>query len=198
MRIGLFGGTFDPPHYAHLILAERTRDALQLDKVFWVPAGDPPHKRLEILTAAHRRADMIRLAIAQNPAFELSTLDVDRPGPHYTVDMVAQFRNTYPDASVYFLMGGDSLFDLAQWHQPQRLIELAQLVVMQRPSIQFDIDALSLQISGLKGRVIVLDAPLVEIASTDIRTMCSQNKSIRYLLPHDVHAYIQEHKLYQA
>lgn len=195
-RIGIFGGTFDPPHYAHLILAERTLDALSLDKVFWVPAGDPPHKRFETLTASKKRIEMIELTIQNHAGFELSTVDIDRAGPHYTVDMVRLFQGEHPGAVIYFLMGGDSLSDLEQWHLPGELIELAQLVVMERPSIQFDIASLEANIPGLSERVEILDAPLVEIASTDIRAMRKAGKSIRYLLPEPVYDYIHEHQLY--
>lgn len=196
MRIGIFGGTFDPPHYAHLILAERTRDALELDKVYWVPVADPPHKRSESLTDANLRISMIDLAIASNAAFELSTVDIDRPGPHYAVDMVQVFKERYPRDQLYFLMGGDSLSDLRSWHQPQLLIQMTTLVVMQRPSVKPDIAAISAEIIGLEDRVIILDAPLVEIAATDIRMMHAAGKSVQYLLPDSVYRFIIENNLY--
>jgi len=195
-RIGIFGGTFDPPHYAHLILAEHTVEQLELDKVLWVPAGDPPHKQGEKLSPIENRIEMLELALAGNPAFSLSRVDAERPGPHYTVDMVRVIAEIYPESDLFFLMGGDSLDDLMSWHKPEQLITLSNIAVMHRPSTQVDMVRLEKVLPGLSERVEILDAPLVEIASSVIRDYCAGGRSIRYMLPDAVRKYIDEHMLY--
>lgn len=195
-KLGILGGTFNPPHLGHLILAETAADELNLDRIFVVPAANPPHKYGIPRAAAEHRLAMVQLAITGNPRFAVSSVDMDRPGPHYTTDMVQIFQNHYPQAEIYFLMGSDSLRDLLAWHNPQLLIELANLVVMQRPSIYPNITQLSRELPGLLQRVHFLNAPEIEISSTAIVDLLKSGRSVRYRVCAAVLRYIRENRLY--
>lgn len=197
MRLGVLGGTFDPPHIAHLIHAEQAREQLALERILWVPAADPPHKQGIPITPIEHRVAMLRLAIEGHPAFELSLIDVQRPGPHYSVDMLDDVAHCYPGAALFFLIGADSLRDLSTWHDPAGLIARAMLVVMPRPSVQVDIAQLETILPGLSSRLILLDAPLLEISSSTLRSHVATGRTIRYMVPQAVEAYIHEHGLYQ-
>ena len=124
MRVGILGGTFDPPHVGHLILGEYAADALHLEHLLFVPAADPPHKRDEEKTPIAHRLAMLEHALADNPRFELSRVDIDRPGPHYSLDTVKIVQDQYRDADIYFVMGSDSLRALPTWHRPAEMIRL--------------------------------------------------------------------------
>ncbi len=196
-RVGILGGTFDPPHMGHLILAEEARDQLALDRVIFVPAGDPPHKRDRRLSPVRHRVTMVSLAIADNPAFYLSRVDVDRPGPHYTVDMVRLLREQYPPpVELYFLMGFDSLADLPNWHQAAELIAMCQLVALTRFNVRIDWHYLEKQLPGIRQRVRILDMPELELASHVIQQRVREGRTIRYQVPPAVEAYIYKHNLY--
>ncbi len=195
-RLGLFGGTFNPPHLGHLILAETALEDLKLDRVFFVPAGNPPHKTNRPLAPAEHRLAMVQLATHGNDRFVVSSVDMDRPGPHYTNDMVKIFQDFYPNADIYFLMGSDSLRDLLSWRQPDQLIQMARLVVMQRPEIYPDLSTLTRELPGLLERVYFLNAPEIEISSSDIVKMLKQGISVRYRVPQAVLRYLTEYKLY--
>ncbi len=196
-RVGILGGTFDPPHMGHLILAEEARDQLHLNRVLFVPAGDPPHKRDRHLTPVEHRLAMVSLAIADNPAFFLSRVDADRPGPHYTVDMVRLIRDQYPpDVELYFLMGFDSLADLPNWYKPQELLSMCQLVALTRFDVELDWDYLESRLPGVRQRVRILDMPELELASHVIQARVRSHRTIRYQVPPAVEAYIYKHRLY--
>jgi nicotinate-nucleotide adenylyltransferase len=195
-RIGIFGGTFNPPHLGHLILAETALEEINLDRVFFVPAASPPHKTNKPLASATHRMAMVQLATMNNQRFVVSSVDMDRPGPHYTNDMIEIFKGHYPNAEFYFLMGSDSLRDLLSWKDPDVLIELTKLAVMQRPSIYPDLSALTRELPGLLEQVYFLDAPEIEISSTEIVRMLKSQKSVRYRVPASVLRYLKEHKLY--
>ncbi|NDJ34424.1 MAG: nicotinate-nucleotide adenylyltransferase [Chloroflexi bacterium] len=197
-RLGVFGGTFDPPHIAHQIVAERAQETLSLDKVMWVPVGDPPHKKGQQVLEAVHRLHMVEHAVAGNPHFAIARIDIDRPGPHYSVDMLRLLSDEYPTAELFFLIGGDSLRDISQWHQPERLIECATLVVVERPGVEYDFDALTRAIPGLEQTVVRIDVPCIEVSSTDIRERAAAGRSIRYLVPSPVADYIHEHALYAS
>ncbi len=198
LRAGLLGGSFDPPHIGHLMLAEQARDQLDLSLVFLVPAGQPPHKLNLAMTPVEDRVHMTELAIAGNPAFRLSRVDADRPGPHYTVDLVRLVRGQLPeDAELFFLMGFDSLRDLPTWREPARLIRTVQLVALTRPDVPIDWDALEASLPGVRERVTLLDMPELEIASNDIRRRVREGRSIRYMVPDAVREYIEEQGLYR-
>lgn len=201
-RIGILGGTFDPPHIGHLVLAEYAADALDLDCVLFAPAADPPHKRdsQRRVTVEHRVA-MTQAAIRHNPRLSLSRVDLDRPGPHYTVDMLKLLHLQYPDDALYFLMGGDSFRNLPTWHQPRELIQLARLVVMRRPGAnrvdwEFNVDLYETIIPGISQCVDVIEAPLMDVSSTGILERLRANKTVRYLVPDQVLDYIAAHHLY--
>ncbi len=187
VRVGLLGGSFDPPHIGHLILAEEARDQLQLDKVLFAPAGQQPLKAGQDVTNTADRVQMTELAICGNPHFELSRGDVDRPGPHYTIDLVKIVAAQLPPGSeLFFLMGFDSLADLPKWREPAQLIRTAQLVALTRPDVPIEWDALEAQLPGVRERVRLLDMPELEIASRDLRERVRTGRSIRYMVPDPV------------
>jgi nicotinate-nucleotide adenylyltransferase len=196
-RIGLLGGTFDPPHIGHLVLAQEALVQLELDKVLLVPAGQPPHKVGRSISAVQDRMAMLERSIADNPIFGISRVDIDRPGPHFTVDMLSLILRNEPGSLLYFIMGADSLADLLTWHQPRRIAELAKLVVMRRPGREPDIAALAEAVPGITGRVYYIDAPLLEISSTDLQSRVRQGLPVRYLIPDRVIEYILEYDLYR-
>jgi nicotinate-nucleotide adenylyltransferase len=197
-RLGIYGGTFDPPHLGHLVLAETAADTLRLDRVLFVPAGDPPHKAAAIMrSSAEHRLAMVRLAIERNPRFGISRADLDRPGPHYSVDMLCLLRDEHPGAALFFLIGADSLADLPTWSRPRELIELVCLGVMRRPGVDPDLAALEREIPGLRRRMVWLDAPAIDIAASDLARRIAAGRSVRYQVPDDVCLYIEEHGLYR-
>jgi len=195
-RVGILGGTFDPPHIGHLVLAEYALSALKLDCVLFVPAADPPHKWRVRVNIDHR-LPMIERAIAGNDKFTISRVDVDRPGPHYTVDTIRILQRQNPDAEYFFLMGGDSLHNLPEWHHPEELIALCKLAVMARPGAEVTADLKTSTIPGLAERVVVIDSPMLGFSSTEVADRLETGLSVRYLVPDAVLTYIQENGLYQ-
>jgi nicotinate-nucleotide adenylyltransferase len=195
--LGILGGTFDPPHYGHLALAENARVQLQLDCVLFVPAGQQPLKRGQTTTPPHHRAAMVEAAIADNPAFALSRVDMERPGPHYTADTLALLHEAHPEAKLYFLIGGDSLAQLAAWHDPAGIVRQARLAVMQRPGWKADTTELEQTVPGICERLVWLDAPCLDIAASDLRRRARQGLPLRYLVPPSVEIYIHKHQLYK-
>ncbi len=197
MRVGVIGGTFDPIHVGHLIMAEGARDVLDLQRVVFVPAGQPPHKRSSRISPAVHRLAMARLAVAGNACFTTSRVDIDREGPSYTVDTIRLLHETWgPDVRIYFLIGGDSLAELPTWRQPQSLIEICQVVAIPRPGYEPDLHVLNGQIPGASERIQILDLPLVDLSATEIRDRVRDQRSIRYLVPDTVERYIHRHRLY--
>jgi nicotinate-nucleotide adenylyltransferase len=194
--LGVFGGTFDPPHLGHLILAETARDQFQLDQVLWVVAGQSPLKLAQDISPVAIRVQMVQAAIADQPAFALSRVDLDRPGPHYTVDTLRLLRRDYPTAEFYFLLGADSLRDLPRWKDPRDLIELAWLVVWDRPDVALNLPEIEPAIPGLSARLRWLNAPRIEVAASDIRQRLRDGRSARYLLPLAVAEIIRAAGLY--
>jgi len=197
-RLGVIGGTFDPPHYGHLVLAETARVQLRLDRVLFVLAGQPPHKPDRPITPDHHRVAMLEVTIADNPAFMLSRVDLDRPGPHYTVDMLALLQREYPEAELFFLVGGDSLAQFLTWRDPAGIVQQARLAVMRRPGPEPDLAALERAVPELRQRLVWLDAPALDIASSDLRRRARQGLPLRYLVPPPIEAYVREHRLYEA
>jgi len=151
-RLGVIGGTFDPPHYGHLVLAENGCVQLGLERVLFVLAGQPPHKPNRPITPVHHRLAMVEAAIAGEPAFALSRVDLDRPGPHYTVETLALLRREYPEAELFFLMGGDSLADFPGWYDSAGIVRQARLAVMQRPGYEPDLAKLERAVPGIRER----------------------------------------------
>jgi len=197
-RIGLFGGTFDPPHLGHLILASEAQSQLELNRLLWTLTPEPPHKQGQPITSIEHRLAMVNLAIADNPSFELSRVELDRPGPHYTLDTVKLIADQNPDAQIVPIIGGDSLRDLPTWHQPKELLYACHWVgVMRRPSDAANLEALERELPGISSKVHYVDAPLLEIASREIRGRIANGRPYRYYLPVPVYEYINEHHLYR-
>jgi len=195
--IGILGGTFNPPHIGHLILADTACDTLALSQVLFVPAAIPPHKLDQSILPIEHRLAMLRAALAGNSNFVISDVDIARPGPHYTVDMLKIVQRQYPAAQLYFLIGGDSLHNFLNWRDPLGIVAQAKLVVMTRPGITIDMAALEAAIPTFSQRISFVDAPAIGIAATLIRERLQAGRSIRYLVPDEVYRYIEEHKLYR-
>ncbi len=195
--IGLFGGTFDPPHIGHLILAAETHAQLGLDQLLWVLTPDPPHKQGQPITPLEHRLAMVELAISDNHRFELSTVEIDRPGPHFALDTVKIISEQKPAANLVYVMGGDSLRDLPTWHRPTDLVAALHFIgVMRRPGDSIDLPALDKIIPGLAAKVRYVDAPLLDIAAHEIRQRVANGRPFRYFLPPAVFDYILEYNLY--
>jgi len=197
-RIGILGGTFDPPHMGHLILAQYTMEALELDQVFFVPVGAHPFKQDSTRTRVEHRRNMVQRAIAGNPDFRLSLVDIEREGPHYSADTVRLIGEQHPQAEVYFLMGGDNLRDFPTWTHADRLIEFARLAVMRRSDEDISGDMHDETMPKLSQRVEIVDTPLLSIwvSSRHIVERLQQGKSVRYLVPDSVLEYIMTQRLY--
>jgi len=196
VNIGVLGGTFDPVHIGHLVVAEEARIKLGLSEVFFVPAGQPWLKLDRNITAAVHRVEMVRCAIADNPHFKLCTLEVERPGPSYTVDTLTMLRKQLgSEASFFFILGRDTLAELPLWKEPQKLVQLCRLVVPPRLGSK-DLKHLETAIPGLLDKVIQLDMPVIGISSSEIRQRIAQGLTIRYLVPDKVAEYIAKQKLY--
>ncbi len=196
-RLGLLGGTFDPPHIGHLLLAETARISLDLDQVLFLPVGDPPHKNDRGINAAAHRLAMTRLAIAGNPYFAVDTSDVDRPPPHFSYTLLPIIQAKYPQAALWFLLGSDSLADLPQWQRPERLLKQCRLAVLERPGVALEREQLQQLLPDLAAQVDWLDGPLVKVSATMVREFAAANRSLRYLIPETVQEYIIHHALYQ-
>jgi nicotinate-nucleotide adenylyltransferase len=196
-RIGVFGGTFDPVHYGHLVIAEDAQAYLDLERVLFVPAYKPPHKPKGSYSAFKHRRRMLELAIVDNPLFELSLIEARRRGPSYTVDSLRDLqRELRPDVQVYFIIGMDSLGGILDWHKPDELITLCRIVVAERAGYQVDLDALERALPGLRASLELIDTPELSISSTDLQRRVQLGLPIRYQVPPSVEQYIHEHRLY--
>ncbi len=196
--IGVYGGTFDPPHLGHLILAAETLRQLKLQRLLWMLTPDPPHKPGRPITVVQHRLAMVMRAIAETPEFELSTIEIDRPGPHYTFHTLGILRNLYPQAGLVFLLGGDSLRDLPSWNNPLDILAACRyLGVMRRPGDTIDLASLEKVLPGLTEKVRFVNAPLIEISSSEIRKRIADDASFRYYLHPNVYDYIQRNNLYR-
>jgi nicotinate-nucleotide adenylyltransferase len=198
MNIGVLGGTFDPIHNGHLIVAEETKVRLNLAEVLFVPAGQPWLRMDSPILAAEHRVQMVRLAIGNTPYFKLSTTEVERAGPSYTVDTIAELKGQLgAGGELFFILGWDSLAELPQWREPERLIKMCRLVAVPRVGYLVpDLKALEAAIPGLANRVILLDTPLIDISASVIRKRVAQGLSIGHLVPVPVDRYIREQGLY--
>lgn len=197
-RIGIFGGTFDPPHMGHLILAAEARDQLGLDCVLWVVTPDPPHKWDRSVSSLAVRLELVQAALGSDSSFQISRVEIDRPGPHYSADTVQILAGQYPDAELYYLMGGDSLHDLPTWVRPQEFVNsLTGIGVMRRPQDFVDLPWLERQLPGIASRIHFVDAPLLEISSTSIRERAALQRHFRYFLPSAVYTLITERGWYR-
>jgi len=197
-RLGIFGGTFDPPHIGHLILAAAAQQQLKLDRVLWVLTFHPPHKQKQTISPLQERLDMVQAAIGADDWFELSHVDIDRPAPHFAVDTVRLLGEKYPESDLVYLMGGDSLENLPSWYQPQEFVAGCRNIgVMRRPGDDIDLNHLESQIPGITSKIQVVYSPLVEIAASQIRRRIQEGRSFRYFLSPAVFEIIQAQQLYR-
>lgn len=198
MKIGVMGGTFDPIHIGHLKVAEEVTARLNLSEIIFVPAGQPWLKADSPVSPAEHRVEMVRLALAGKPNFKLSTMEIDRPGPTYTVDTIDELkRQLGSEGELFFILGWDNLTQLLQWHDPSRLIKLCRLVAVPRVDYPSpDLESLDAVIPGLSQRVILLDSPRIDINASEIRRWVGQGLSIHHLVPEPVERYIRQYKLY--
>jgi nicotinate-nucleotide adenylyltransferase len=197
--IGVLGGTFDPVHLGHLIIAEDMRERLNLDTVLFVPSGRPWLKEDRVITSAEHRIAMLRLALALNPYFKISLVDMERGGPSYTVDTLADLRRQLGDsASFFFILGWDSLRNLHVWKDPTLIIKQCSLVAVGRPGCAKPrLSTLEKSLPGISKHVQIFEKPLVGISASDIRHRVTRGLSIKYLVPEAVETYIRENKLYK-
>ena len=196
--IGIFGGTFDPPHLGHLILAAEALNQLQLTRVLWVLTPQPPHKPERPITPLPQRLEMLKRALGSAPGFELSTIESDRPGPHYTLDTIDLLQAKFPSARLVLLFGGDSLRDLPTWRRPDEIITAVNAFgVMRRPGDEIDLPTLERSLPGLSAKVRFVNTPQLEISSSSIRQRVATGGHFRYFLPAGVYDYIQQTNLYR-
>ncbi len=194
--IGVMGGTFDPIHIGHLAIGEEAREALALDVVLFVPAGQPPHKPAGSVTSVEHRLAMVELAIVGNPAFELSRIEVERPGPSYTVDTVEALARDGDD--LVLILSAETFAELPSWHEPERLFDAARMAVVPREGYPAPDPAwLAEAFPGQEARVTYLEGPRLGLSSTAIRARVATGRSIRYLVPDMVGAYIADKQLYR-
>jgi nicotinate-nucleotide adenylyltransferase len=196
-RLGLLGGTFDPPHYGHLLAAQEAASQLELERVLFLPARQNPLKRGESISRAEDRWEMVTRAIADNPLFAVSRLDMDRAPPSYTVDLLRALDE--PDRELFFLVGADILPELPKWRSPDEILRLARLAAVNRPgSPPLDLDALETQLPGARARIDVVSIPGVAISAREMRERIRAGRSLRYLTPPAVERYIESRGLYRV
>jgi nicotinate-nucleotide adenylyltransferase len=198
-RIGVFGGTFDPPHLGHLILASESRRQLRLTRLLWMLTPQSPHKIGNMISRISDRLEMVQCAIADDPTFELSTLEFDRPAPQYTVDTLEILQQQHPSSNLILLIGADSLRGLTTWHRPADLVTAChEIGVMRRPGETIQLSTLEAALPGLTKKVRFVEAPLLQISSREIRRRIEEGLEFRYFLPPAVYDYIQAHHLYRG
>ena len=191
-RLGVFGGTFDPIHIGHLVLAESAREQLDLGRVIFVPAGEPWRKADREVSSAEDRLEMVRLAIADHPAFEASSVEIEREGPSYTFETLESLAAANPDAELFFIMGTDTLHDVPNWRSPERIVELSTFAVAARPG------ALRTEAAeGLPADIVTIQMPEIGISASEIRERAAAGQSFRYLVPAPVAEYMSNAALYR-
>ncbi len=190
---GLLGGTFDPIHLGHLALAESAREAFHLDEVIFVPAGEPPHKPGQVAAARVDRLRLVEMAVADNPYFAVSRIEVDRPGPSYTIDTVTALRAERPSADWWLIVGSDTLAEIPTWHRYTDLLPLVRLAAAARPGTSLDVP---IALQPWLGRIEFFSAPALDISASMIRERIADGRSLRYLVPDRVRAFLATHRLY--
>lgn len=201
MNIGIFGGTFDPPHLGHLILAERCREEAGLDEVWFLVSYAPPHKQGQAITRFEQRCDMVTLATTGQPAFRVEPIEKELPPPSYTARTLAELQQRHPEHTFALIVGGDSVEDLPGWFEPATVFKLAALVAVGRPGAVLPSAADLAAKVGVPPdavRLTVVECPQVDIASRDIRSRVGEGKSVRYLVPRAVEEFVRERKLYRG
>lgn len=196
-RLGIFGGTFDPPHVGHQILAAESADQLALDQILWVLTPDPPHKQDRIISPADIRLEMVEAVVSDDMRFEISRVEIDREGPHFALDTIRLLRKKYPSSRLIYLIGGDSLHDLPIWYKPADFIEICdEIGVMCRPGQESDLEELETVIPGIIEKVRFINAPLLEISSSQIRKRAGEGRAFRYYVPAAVYKLIMDRGIY--
>ena len=196
MSTGVFGGTFDPIHNGHLVVAEEVRAQLNLDEVIFVTAGQPWLKSDCPISAVEHRLEMVRLAVADTAYFKLSTIETEQDGLSYTVDTIAMFQHQL-GAELFFILGWDALARLSEWKDPSRLIVMCRLVAVPRPGYSIpDLKKLEVEVPGISRRTVLMDKPRIDVSATEIRKLVAHNQSVGHLVPKLVNNYIKEHNLY--
>lgn len=201
MRVGLFGGTFDPPHLGHLIMAERCREEARLDAVWFLVSFKPPHKLDQVTTAYDQRLAMVQLAITGHPHFRAESIERDLPPPSYTVETLRVLIDQHPDSQFHLILGGDSVSELPTWYQPQTIVRRAGIIAVPRPgspSVTHEQLARSLNVPVETFPYQVVASPLIDLASREIRRRVRDRQSIRYLVPDPVAGFIDREGLYRA
>lgn len=198
MKLGILGGTFDPIHYGHLLLAETCREQLNLTEVRFIPAGVPPHKQQYQITDGHARADMLQLAVSGCPEYVVDRREIRRKGPSFTVETLTEFAAEFSDAELFFLMGADSLRDVRMWREPERICELATIVAVNRPGLPAPTQQQVLDWVGpeLAPAIRVLSMPGTDLSATDLRARAKAGQNLRFRTPRAVEAYIVQHQIY--
>jgi len=197
MRLGLMGGTFDPIHYGHLVIAEVARVEFGLERVLWIPSGDPPHKPGQVHTPKEDRYAMVLLATAANPWFEVSRIELERPGRTYTFDTLQTLRGAYPEAELFFITGADAILEILTWRRHEEVVQLCEFIAATRPG--YDLRRMATMLpAGYRARIHTLEAPCVDISSTLIRSRLEAGEPVRYLLPEEVETYVRKRGLYGA
>ncbi|MBE0467590.1 MAG: nicotinate-nucleotide adenylyltransferase [Candidatus Desulforudis sp.] len=200
MKLGVMGGTFDPVHYGHLVAAEGVRYEYRLDKVIFVPAGRPPHKPNYRISDPEHRLALVRLAVASNPFFEVSDLEIERPGLSYTYDTIREMRRLHDPDEIYFITGADAVLEILSWHRFEELLEICRFIAATRPG--YELGGLTGRLRELPAhlveRIVPVEVPALAISSSDIRRRVREGRPIKYLLPESVEAYILSRALYKS
>jgi nicotinate-nucleotide adenylyltransferase len=198
LRVGILGGAFNPPHTGHLIGAQEALVQLELERVVFVPVGEAPHRSLEDDPGAEVRLELVSLAVDDDPRFEVSRVEIDRPGPSYTADTLRELRSKEPDDELFLILGGDQAATLPDWHEPEEVLSLAQIGVVERTN--WSRHAIGIKLGRLRGaeRIRYLDMPLIQISSSVIRRRVREGRPIRYLVPDKVVEHIEANGLYGA
>lgn len=193
MKLGVFGGTFNPPHCGHLIIAEHVRESLALDKVLFVPCAIPPHKQDLDIVEAHYRIEMLEYAVQGNRYFSVSDLEIERGGVSYSVETLTEIRRAHPHDELFLLIGMDNMPEFHTWKEPEKILDLARVVVMTRPGVRVSPEQMKVVESAT-----LCEVPEIGISSREIRRRVHEGKSIRYLVTAAVEMYIYQHQLYRA
>lgn len=198
MRLGIYGGTFDPVHYGHLLAAEQCREQCALDELWFIPAAVAPHKQTQPISPGNARAEMLEIAVAGQPHFRVDRRELERPGPSYTVDTLAEIRADDPARELFLLLGADSVADFASWRAPEQILQLATLMAVNRGRTPPDLSGFRRRFGETgERRLVHVTMPAVDLAATDLRTRVASGRSIRFMTPRGVEAYIAQHDLYR-
>lgn len=198
-KIGIMGGTFDPIHYGHLVIANEVLFKFNLKKIVFVPTGNPPHKRSAALAGSYHRYMMTQFATMTNPDFDVSNIEVEKNDISYTVDTIEELKKKYKNTKFYFITGTDAVLDLPNWKSPEKILKLCTFIAVNRPGyVDDELDSkLDKLMKDYKGEILSIKAPQLKISSTDIRNRIQENRPIKYLLPENVEQYILKKELYK-